>query len=212
MHPHATAKIKAAFKEVDINADHKIDWKEIQECCSTLKVKVTEDDYEYFCKSDSSGDNRLDFNEFCAFVESRLRKVFDAIDIDKNGTLDAFEIQQCLQKFSINVSIRKIESILSGMDRNKDNVIDFEEFCDFFADLPSADLEAIASKWMNGFGVDIGVDHVPASLPPSEVPLWRFMFAGGCGGVASRTATAPLERIKILAQVCSVISKKCTLF
>mmetsp|Transcript_8618 Transcript_8618/g.24972 ORF Transcript_8618/g.24972 Transcript_8618/m.24972 type:complete len:285 (+) Transcript_8618:832-1686(+) len=32
------------------------------------------------------------------------------------------------------------------------------------------------------------------------MPVWIFLLAGGCAGVAARTATAPLEKIKIVAQ------------
>ena len=31
--------------------------------------------------------------------------------------------------------------------------------------------------------------------------IWRAIFAGGIAGIVSRTATAPIEKIKILAQV-----------
>ena len=41
----------------------------------------------------------------------------------------------------------------------------------------------------------------PTALPPKEMPLVRFMAAGGIAGIASRSATAPLETLKIIAQV-----------
>jgi len=47
----------------------------------------------------------------------------------------------------------------------------------------------------------IGADLAPPPLPPASVPIWRALLAGGVAGVVSRTATAPLEKIKILAQV-----------
>ena len=47
----------------------------------------------------------------------------------------------------------------------------------------------------------LGSDLAPPPLPPASVPIWRALLAGGVAGVISRTATAPLEKIKILAQV-----------
>ena len=201
MHDKAINKLRHAFNAVDKNEDHKIDWQEIQDCCSKLNIKLDDSDYSSFQMCDRSRDGRLNFDEFCSFVEQRLLKIFQSIDTDQSGTLDAYEIQQCLERLSKPLSIRKIKAIIFGMDKNGDGVIDFEEFSDFFADMPTADIGSVADKWARGFGIDIGSDQVPTSIPPAEVPLWRFMLAGGCGGVVSRTATAPLEKIKILAQV-----------
>jgi len=203
MHDKAISKLRYAFNTVDQNEDHKIDWEEIQNCCSRLNIVLDDSDYSSFTLCDKSKDGRLDFTEFCEFVEKRLLKIFQSIDTNQNGALDAYEIQKCLEKLSKPLSIRKIKAIIFGMDKNGDGVIDFGEFSDFFADMPTADITLVADKWARGFGIDIGSDQVPTSIPPAEVPLWRFMLAGGCGGVASRTATAPLEKIKILAQTSS---------
>ena len=46
-----------------------------------------------------------------------------------------------------------------------------------------------------------GSDLVPPPIPPSSVIIWWALFAGGIAGIVSRTATAPIEKIKILAQV-----------
>ena len=203
MHERAISKLRRAFFEVDENENNKIDWNEIQECCSKLNIKLDDHDYQTFLMCDRSRDGSLNFEEFCDFVEMRLLKIFKAIDTDHNGYLDAYEIQKCLEQLSKPLSIRKIQGIIAGMDKDGDSAIDFEEFSDFFADMPTASVAFVAEKWAGGFGIDIGSDQVPSSLPPAEVPLWRFMLAGGCGGVASRTATAPIEKIKILAQVKS---------
>lgn len=47
----------------------------------------------------------------------------------------------------------------------------------------------------------IGTDLVPHHIPPASMVIWRALLAGGVAGVVSRTLTAPLEKIKILAQV-----------
>ena len=38
-------------------------------------------------------------------------------------------------------------------------------------------------------------------MPPASLVIWRALLAGGIAGVVSRTLTAPLEKIKIMAQV-----------
>jgi len=40
----------------------------------------------------------------------------------------------------------------------------------------------------------------PQHIPPASLVIWRAVLAGGVAGVVSRTMTAPLEKIKILAQ------------
>lgn len=47
----------------------------------------------------------------------------------------------------------------------------------------------------------VGADFAPPPIPPSSLMLWKAIFAGGVAGVMSRTATAPMEKIKLLAQV-----------
>lgn len=86
------------------------------------------------------------------------------------------------------------------MDEDGNGNIDFKEFCDFFSDVPTFNVQQMANRWMIGEGVDIGGDSVP-SLPPGETPLFLYMAAGALGGVVSRTMCSPLERIKMIAQV-----------
>ena len=200
----ALNKLRAAFDQVDSSGDGKIDWSEIQACCQQLKINVTHDDFQSFLVSDTDKDEKLGFDEFCLFVRSRLHRVFSEIDANNNGYLEIQEVKAVLDKMSINVSLRKIEAILQSMDSDNDNRINFEEFYEFFGDVPTASLEAVIERWMFGEGLDTGTDLAPTAIPPSDMPLSRFMMAGGLAGVASRTATAPLETIKIISQVRSL--------
>jgi len=195
-------KIRKVFKEVDINDDRLIDWSEIQKCCEKLQMKLNEEDRAIFDHCDIDNNGGLDIDEFVDFIHIRLKRVFDEIDTDNSGELDDEEIKAVLKKLGIEMSQRQINGILKDMDEDGNGKIDFKEFCDFFSDVPTLNLQTMASKWMYGEGLDVGADVVP-SLPPAEIPLVQFMVAGALGGVASRTAVAPLEKIKILAQTAT---------
>jgi len=159
-------KIRKVFKEVDINDDRLIDWSEIQKCCEKLQMKLNEEDRAIFDHCDIDNNGGLDIDEFVDFIHIRLKRVFDEIDTDNSGELDDEEIKAVLKKLGIEMSQRQINGILKDMDEDGNGKIDFKEFCDFFSDVPTLNLQTMASKWMYGEGLDVGADVVP-SLPPA---------------------------------------------
>ena len=50
-----------------------------------------------------------------------------------------------------------------------------------------------------------GADFAPPPLPPASLVIWKALLAGGIAGIVSRTATAPLEKLKMMAQVIVVM-------
>jgi solute carrier family 25 phosphate transporter 23/24/25/41 len=94
----------------------------------------------------------------------------------------------------------QVQSMLKKIDIDHSGEISFEEFSNFFGMIPNADLQSVFNAWTHGAGIDIGTD-LGAAIPPSNMPIWRFLAAGGIAGCASRTLTAPLEKLKIQAQV-----------
>jgi len=196
-----TSKLKEAFAAVDQSEDHLISWEELQQCCKTLQIELEDDDKHVFHSCEEKPGKGLSFLGFQKFVTQRLEKIFHEIDTDNSGYIDHDEISNALKKLDIHLASRQIDSILQGMDLNNDNRIDLNEFCVFFSDIPSPNLQLIAQKWSSGSGLDYGSDIVPTTMPSVEMPLLQFMVAGGLAGVASRTLTAPLEKIKIIAQV-----------
>lgn len=200
----ASKKLKKIFDEIDSQEnDNRLDLDEIVDCCGKLNVNISQEDIDLFVASDTDNDGKLSFDEFCDFTLQRLQRIFNEIDSNGNGSLDVQEIQDICKKMDVTMSRRQIESILAEMDADTDGKVDFTEFCDFFADMPSPDLQLMTQKWIYGEGLDIGSDMAPTALPPKEMPLVRFMAAGGIAGIASRSATAPLETLKIIAQTSS---------
>jgi len=51
---------------------------------------------------------------------------------------------------------------------------------------------------VNIVGIDLGSDTV---IPSENIEVFTFLFAGGIGGIISRTITAPLERFKLDSQI-----------
>jgi solute carrier family 25 phosphate transporter 23/24/25/41 len=140
------------------------------------------------------------FEEFEAlFSLGCLRHVFDEIDQDCSGNLEVQELSEALGMLGVHIPAHQVAALLNKVDTDNDGTISFQEFSEFFSMIPNADLKSIFSAWTHQAGIDIGTD-VPA-LPPANMPLWRFLCAGGIAGCASRTLTAPLEKIKIQAQV-----------
>ena len=128
-----------------------------------------------------------------------LRHAFDQIDSDGSQQLEVEELSQALGMLGVHIPDHQVSALLNKVDTDNDGTISFQEFSEFFAMIPNADLQSIFAAWTHQAGIDIGVD-IPA-LPPANMPLWRFLCAGGIAGCASRTLTAPLEKIKIQAQV-----------
>ena len=78
----------------------------------------------------------------------------------------------------------------------------FAEFRDFFMLLPTHNTEAVFEYWARGSTLDIGEDFaVPDDKEKHTGRSAAITFAAGAvAGAISRTATAPMDRLKVLLQ------------
>ncbi|ODH21120.1 hypothetical protein ACO22_05715 [Paracoccidioides brasiliensis] len=89
---------------------------------------------------DTSGDGKIQFNEFQAFVEraeKELWRLFESIDHDHNGHLDKEELRTAFAKAGLTVPKKKLDEFFTDVDSNKDGVITFDEWRDFLLFLPT---------------------------------------------------------------------------
>jgi len=56
------------------------------------------------------------------------RQLFDKYDTDNNGTIDGNELRSLL-KTEFSMKDADVNQVMSKFDQNKDNKMDFEEFC-----------------------------------------------------------------------------------
>lgn len=64
-------------------------------------------------------------------TEDELKTIFDFLDKDHSGVLDADELQAGLSILNLNLAGIQIKHILSLIDLNNDGTVDFEEFVRF---------------------------------------------------------------------------------
>lgn len=76
-----------------------------------------------------SGIEQFDpYQELTAMQIAAFRQVFDMVDKDGGGSIDAEELFNSMKDFDCNLTIDEITEILEELDRDGNGEIDFEEF------------------------------------------------------------------------------------
>ncbi|KAM9734606.1 calcium-binding mitochondrial carrier protein SCaMC-2-B-like isoform 3-T4 [Menidia menidia] len=169
---------------------------------------------------DKDLDGQLDFEEFVHYLsdhEKKLRLVFKSLDRKNDGRIDSQEIMQSLRDLGVNISEEQAEKILRRirrghiwapilyMDTNGTMTIDWNEWRDYHLLHPADNIPEIILHWKHSTILDVGESMiVPDEFTAEEKKTgmwWRHLVAGGGAGAASRTCTAPLDRLKVLMQV-----------
>ncbi|KAK9811389.1 hypothetical protein WJX72_003076 [[Myrmecia] bisecta] len=162
---------------------------------------------------------QIGFSEFSTFVGSReasLKRAFDIFDVDRNGRLTRNELAAGLANIRIGCptsrciyrcnreAVRMLVDSLAPGERKAG--IQFAEFRDLFLLLPQTDM--LVEYWISAKcpgQLDIG-GCVAIRDQPSKGSPWGHLLAGGAAGATSRTATAPLETLRLQAMSGAVSS------
>ncbi|OJJ66857.1 hypothetical protein ASPBRDRAFT_187537 [Aspergillus brasiliensis CBS 101740] len=147
---------------------------------------------------DTNGDGYIDYPEFRAFVdhtEIGLWQLFESIDHNHNGEIDKTELKTAFSKSGVTVSNARLEEFFAEVDSNKDGVISYAEWRDFLLFLPaysSSNLRAVLSYY-----TATGNLNPEGDVHINDLQGLGYFIAGGIAGAVSRTATAPLDRLKV---------------
>lgn len=68
-----------------------------------------------------------------SFSSTNLREVFNAIDLDQNGSLSRDELQDLLTHLDESVSEDHVKLLIESLDLDSTGHINFEEFTTLFA-------------------------------------------------------------------------------
>lgn len=102
----------------------------------------------------------------------------------------------------IEIDDEELARFVERVDKDNNGVITFEEWRDFLLLYPhEATMENIYHYLERLCLVDIGEQAVVPEGISKHVHASRYLIAGAVAGAASRTATAPLDRLKVILQV-----------
>lgn len=102
----------------------------------------------------------------------------------------------------IHIQDDELAKFVDHIDQDSNGIITFAEWRDFLLLLPHVTtLRKIYQHWEKVSLVDIGEQAVIPEGISRQVDAYKYFFAGGIAGAVSRTATAPLDRLKVLLQV-----------
>ncbi|KAG6521582.1 hypothetical protein ZIOFF_018706 [Zingiber officinale] len=199
-------RIRSLFNFFDAAGLGYLDYAEIESGLSALRIPA---EYKYardlLKVCDANRDGRVDYHEFRRYMDGKeleLYRIFQAIDVEHNGCILPEELWDALIKAGIEIDDDELARFVEHVDKDNNGIITFEEWRDFLLLYPhEATIENIYQYWERVCLVDIGEQAAIPEGISKHVSASKYLIAGAVAGATSRTATAPLDRLKVALQV-----------
>ncbi|KAK1569106.1 hypothetical protein Q3G72_032574 [Acer saccharum] len=199
-------RIRSLFNFFDSKNSGYIDYAQIEAGLSSLNIPS---EYKHgkdlLNVCDANKDGRVDYQEFRRYMDNKeleLYRIFQAIDVKHNGSILPEELYHALVSAGIEIDDAELARFVERVDKDNNGVITFEEWRDFLLLYPhEATFENIYHYLERVCLVDIGEQAVIPEGISKHFHASRYLIAGGIAGIASRTVTAPLDRLKVILQV-----------
>ncbi|KAK4846716.1 hypothetical protein QYF36_021175 [Acer negundo] len=199
-------RIRSLFAFFDAANTGYLEYGQIEKGLSALQIPA---EYKYakdlLKVCDANRDGRVDYQEFRRYMDDKeleLYRIFQAIDVEHNGCILPEELWDALVRDGIEINDEELARFVEHVDKDNNGIITFEEWRDFLLLYPhEATIENIYHHWERVCLVDIGEQAVIPEGISKHVQRSKYFIAGGIAGATSRTATAPLDRIKVVLQV-----------
>ncbi|VDL90185.1 unnamed protein product [Schistocephalus solidus] len=221
-------RIASLFKKLDVDKDGRVSVAELAAVIRSQSSEPTsgEEAAERIITRDgkqraSGAAATMSFQEFVEYVrdtETQLKLAFKQLDRNKDNQVDASEIRAAMRELGIEVGEKEAAKLLRKMDKDGSLSIDYQEWRDFLLLSGSSNIRDIFHYWRRASAVDIGEGIlVPDDFTEEERKsgeAWKTLLAGGRHGLLLRvgrfnrsihqdlkpTATAPLDRVKVIWQ------------
>jgi solute carrier family 25 phosphate transporter 23/24/25/41 len=136
-HEAREQRIQRLWRTLDTRSEGQLDLPGLKKGLRTIDHPLKNADdllYDVLKAVDTSGDGRIQYNEFRVFVdhaERELWNLFQSIDKDHSGGLDKSELRAAFSRAGITISNSKLDQFFDEVDSNHDGEISFEEWrCD----------------------------------------------------------------------------------
>lgn len=211
--------ISNLFRELDVDNDGALSISELEKACSRMGMSTCTMALSEFRKA-WKGKSALTLSEFEQVVESyesvarlefkrqkqlaRFRSENSRTGLNHDMYFDRDDVRDMFRNKFVNdeKELEKfVDLVFERVDMNRDDKISFAEFVLWAVMKRSTDLETLYDDYRSD--LDIGEDVTPPSRGKRANHNLGFLAAGAFAGVISRTATAPLERLKLLLQTSS---------
>ena len=191
------------FDSIDKNGDGVLSKDEIAATLRHSGIPVSRKLIDrIFSECDINGDGTVTRDEFKVFFNKQnetMKNIFESVDINKDGSLSAAEFSIALKNIDPTITDKEIKSLIRRIDRDSSNDISLQEFMYYYYLLPVNNIRAafdviIRESMDLGEGMSAGSDHLKGQSP---------VLIYGSDGIAlsaSRTVTAPLDRLKLVMQ------------
>ncbi|KAL8296750.1 hypothetical protein RB597_006053 [Gaeumannomyces tritici] len=201
-------RMEELWRKLDPQAKGELDLKGLQRGLRRIDhpMKNADDMLKEIVRTvDTSGDGKIQYEEFRVFVEAAERELlvlFRSIDRDNNGRLDKDELRSAFQKCGLTVSSRRLTGFFDEIDMNNDGYISFEEWRDFLLFMPThiydGDGGSALATALSFYSHIVTLNAEGDSLVSEDtLEGLGYFVAGAIAGGVSRTATAPLDRLKV---------------
>ncbi|KAM4066903.1 mitochondrial carrier protein [Hirsutella rhossiliensis] len=198
------ARVEALWLQLDPSRTGELDLKGLRKGFRKIDHPMKNADHllrQIMEEVDTNGDGKIQYEEFRIFVEQAERQLFflfKAIDKDGNGKLDMTELQSAFRAAGLTVSNRRLSEFFNDMDKNHDGFVSFDEWQNFLLFMPASEhdsqLRAVLSYYCSVVNVTPEGDSI---VSEETLEGLGYFLAGAIAGGVSRTATAPLDRLKV---------------
>jgi Ca2+-binding EF-hand superfamily protein len=139
-------RVASAFANADADGSGSLDVSELPSFFATLGTKLTQAQcHGIVSEADIDRSGKLSLQEVKAlFVVAKLRAVFDDIDNDKSGSIQASELSGALEKLGYELSQAQCRQLLMKLDADQSGEVSFDEFRQFFRYVPMASIASVA--------------------------------------------------------------------
>jgi len=198
------ARVEHLWAKLDQGKTGELDFKALQKGFRKIDhpLKNADDMLNRIVREiDTSKDGKIQYEEFRAFVQRADRKLFELFhNVDKNGDgkVDLKELQIAFRTAGLTVSNARLAEFFNDMDCNNDGYVTFSEWRDFLLFMPGRDHDSKLRAVLSYYDAAAHVTPEGDTLVSEEtLEGLGYFLAGAIAGGVSRTATAPLDRLKV---------------